>query len=401
MELYPDLVAMPPADLFFSREVLADGQTHLLLRFTAASWNAGEGPLELVGTPEPSGRTAVWQQIYDAPTGGQVVARRRLAADLIDHPQHRHFHLADYFGFSLTRRGPFGVSWSLPIGAGKLSSCVFDDVLVDQSSQRPSQYEWCRVERQGMSPGWGDIYDASLPDQWVDLGAGPLRDGTYALRVTVDPLERIDEGGRKTNNAAATTFLVRDGRIVGLPEPARCSLAGETAGPVGGMVELECMHFPEAATVAVYWDGRDPWAVPPHRPVASFVGAAAPVTVRFPGPEAPIGGHNVAAVVVGSEADAAAVIYGIEPSITVVAASLGRGLFVTLRGFGPEEVVAVTWQGATDGPARVTTSPRGSATVFIPASLGERPRRLRAVGEVSGAEVEVEVPASTPGPGRE
>jgi hypothetical protein len=177
-------------------------------------------------------------------------------------------------------------------------------------------------------------------------------------------------------------------------------LVGEAAGPVGEMVELECMHFPEGAPVAVHWDGRDPWAVPPHRPVAEFTGSTAPATVRFPVPDAPVGGHTVAAVVVGSEEEAAAVIYGVEPSIAVTAASLGRGLFVTLRGFGPEEAVAVTWQGATGEPAaRVTTSPRGSATVFVPASRGEGPRRLRAVGEVSGANVEIEVPASTSGPG--
>ena len=151
--LSPDLVALPPADLYFSREVLADGQAHLLLRFTATSWNAGEGPLELAGTPEPGG-IVVWQQIYDAPADGQVVARRRLAADLIDHPQHGHFHLADYFQFTLQRRGSFGVPRSLPIATGKLSSCVFDDVLIDQTNQPPRHYKGCGADTQGMSPGW-------------------------------------------------------------------------------------------------------------------------------------------------------------------------------------------------------------------------------------------------------
>ena len=69
--LLPDLVALPPTDLYLSREVLADGQTHLLLRFTATAWNAGEGRLELVAVPEPDGGSAVWQVLYDAPTGGR------------------------------------------------------------------------------------------------------------------------------------------------------------------------------------------------------------------------------------------------------------------------------------------------------------------------------------------
>jgi hypothetical protein len=398
--LYPDLVALPPADLYVSREVLADGRVHLLLRFTTTSWNSGEGRLELVGAPEPGGGIAVWQHIYDAPTGGQVVVRRRLAADFVDHPQHRHVHLADYVGFTLQRRGPFGIPWSLPIGAGKLSSCVFDDVLIDRAGQQPRTYEGCGVETQGLSPGWGDTYNASLPGQWVDLGPEPLPDGTYALRVTVDPLDRMDEGGRETNNAATTWFEVRDGRIGGTPEPARCALVGGATGPVGGTAELTCMHFPQRATVNVYWDGRDPWAEPPHPPVASFVGAAATrVTVRFPVPEATVGGHNVAAVVAEQEEVAAAVIYGVEPSITVARDRWDRGLIVTLRGFGPRETVVLSWQGASGASSavRMTTSLSGSAAAALPATLGGKPLRLRAVGEVSGAIIEAEIPGSTPG----
>ena len=175
------------------------------------------------------------------------------------------------------------------------------------------------------------------------------------LGLTVDPLDRIDEGGRETNNAATTSFEVRDGRIAGLPEPARCTLEGEAAGSVGETVELACMHFPEGASVYVYWDGRDPWAVPPQQPVASFAGAAAArVTVRFPVPEAPIGGHTVVAEVVGSEPGAAAVIYGVEPSLAVSPIPGDRAVLVTLRGFGPSEEVVLTWQGAM-----ATHRPRG------------------------------------------
>ncbi|MCD6032124.1 MAG: hypothetical protein K0S78_4306 [Thermomicrobiales bacterium] len=312
--LLPDLVTLRPTDLYLSREVLADGQTHLLLRFTATAWNAGEGRLELVAVPEPDGGSAVWQVLYDAPTGGQVVARRRLAADLVDHPQHHHIHLTDFFGFALHGQGPLGISWPVRGATGKLSSCVFDDILVDQSPPRPRQYRDCGAERQGLSPAWGDRYDASLPDQWVDLGAGPLRDGVYTLHVTVDPLDRIDEGGREANQAL-TTFVVRDGQIVGRPEPARCAVVGKAVGPVGASVELSCAHFPEGVPVAVYWDGWDPWAEPPLRPIANFVGAGATsVGVHVLVPEAPAGGHNVTAVAGGVGDEAATVIYAVEPA---------------------------------------------------------------------------------------
>ena len=76
----PDLVALPPTDLYLSREVLADGQTHLLLRFTATAWNAGEGRLELVGVPEPDGGSRGLASLLrraDRGTGGRPPAARR------------------------------------------------------------------------------------------------------------------------------------------------------------------------------------------------------------------------------------------------------------------------------------------------------------------------------------
>ncbi len=80
-------------------------------------------------------------------------------------------------------------------------------------------------------------------------------------------------------------------------------------------MELRCAHFPEGVPVAVYWDGWDPWAEPPLRPVASSSGAGAtPVEVTFPVPEAPAGGHNVTAVAGGVEEEAVTVIYAVAPA---------------------------------------------------------------------------------------
>ncbi len=315
--LYPDLIALPPADLYLSREVLADGTSHHLLRFSTTVANVGEGRLELRGAPAPGGGTVVWQHLYDAPGGGKLVTRLPVGADLVDHPQHRHVHFADFFGFTLMRQGLRGISWPLPGTNGKLSSCVFDAVLVDRTARESQHYRDCGPNLQGLSSGWGDIYDASLPDQWIDLGPDrgvpPLVDGTYTLRASADPLNHLDEGGREANNAAAVSFVVRDGRIVGQPEPARCTLMGAESGPVGATVTLSCAHFPLDALVEVHWDGPDPWAEPPLSPVAYFFAdGATPVTVSFPVPEAPVGGHTVVAVTTDLE-DAAAVIYAVEP----------------------------------------------------------------------------------------
>src|SRR5919197_4544678 len=59
---YPDLRSLPPYDLRLGSETV-DGSTHGVLRFSAAIWNAGQGPLELRG--EAAGeRTRVYQRIY-------------------------------------------------------------------------------------------------------------------------------------------------------------------------------------------------------------------------------------------------------------------------------------------------------------------------------------------------
>ena len=56
-----------------------------------------------------------------------------------------------------------------------------------------------RRERQGISPGWGDTYGASVRGHELNIEAVP--DARYALRSTADPENRILESDA-TNNAA-------------------------------------------------------------------------------------------------------------------------------------------------------------------------------------------------------
>jgi hypothetical protein len=43
-----------------------------------------------------------------------------------------------------------------------------------------------------MSVGWGDRYGYSLPGQWIDVD-GLTANGTYVLRITVNPGGRVAE----------------------------------------------------------------------------------------------------------------------------------------------------------------------------------------------------------------
>lgn len=291
---YPDLVARPPDHLYFSTELLDDGQEHVLLRFGTTTVNAGEGPLELTGDADAPSGEMVTQRVYDGLAGGNVVEEHPLALDLILHPQHHHFHLDRFADYELLR---VDQGTAVPTGqGGKQSSCVLDSRRFDGSGPDRKAYAECELDRQGLSVGWGDTYSASLPDQWIDLGDTPLADGVYILRYTVDPLGQIHEAGRTGNNAAETRFTVRDGAIAGQPEPPRCAVRSEDHGPPGATITLTCSHFPENAPAMIYWGEWDPWAID-MRPIERFISrGTTPVQATFTLPDVAPGGYMVSVV---------------------------------------------------------------------------------------------------------
>lgn len=316
---YPDLEALPPDDLYLSTEVLAEGEEHLLLRFSTSAANIGEGPLELAGSNEPGSGEDVAQVVYDSATDGTAVERVHLATDLIFHPEHHHFHLDNFATYELLREDANGDLVATGEG-GKQSSCLLDTLPMteDAPANAPSEryYSECELERQGISVGWKDVYAASLPDQWVDLGDEPLADGSYVLRYAVDPLQLIAEDGRTGNNVSETRFDVADGEIVGRPEPPRCMVEGDASGPVGSTVAVSCSHFPDDAPIEVHWDAWDPWDSDAE-PIATFSSQGVTAsTGTFQAPDVPPGSYAVAVVApdfVAQTYVSATVIYGVQP----------------------------------------------------------------------------------------
>jgi cysteine-rich repeat protein len=55
---------------------------------------------------------------------------------------------------------------------------------------------------QGISAGCADIYDTGLPCQYIDATDSGLPPGTYSVRVTVDPIDRLAESD-ETNNVTS------------------------------------------------------------------------------------------------------------------------------------------------------------------------------------------------------
>jgi hypothetical protein len=216
--LYPDLQTQLPSDLAFDTEMI-NGVNTWVLRFSNSVANLGEGRLELQGstvpqtTPKP-----VFQNLYDAPTGGNQTSHVEITEDTIYHPTHRHFHFPDFAAYSLLGATGSGFQPTGRVGT-KNTFCVMDTDPFDDP-EAPNQYG-CNQEFQGMSVGWGDTYGSNLADQWVVLGPvdespdAALPDGEYGLQSTADPQNLINEGGgsRETNNVTITYFTVVSGNI--------------------------------------------------------------------------------------------------------------------------------------------------------------------------------------------
>jgi hypothetical protein len=209
------LRTLPATDLRFD---VITGGTHVL-RFSNTIWNAGEGRLELQGDPRPNEEASkkIYQNLYDAPVGGKLTSHKQVASDFIYHPNHQHFHFANFASYLLLERDEQGVYRATTKKGTKTSFCIEDTSRLERTFA--SQYGSCGLALQGLTPGWADTYGWQLADQWIVLGDQPLADGEYAVQSTADPKGLLNEGerkidpARKTNNSAVTFFTVSAGQI--------------------------------------------------------------------------------------------------------------------------------------------------------------------------------------------
>lgn len=248
---YPDLFTTKPSSLYFSRVTMSDGVSHHVLRFSNTVWNVGEGRLELQGDPRASGGNAIFQNIYDAVSGGSRVAQFQVSSDLIYHPSHFHYHFSDFASYRLLQRDAAGAYRPTTLDGTKTSFCIIDYARLNASGPTAPRYTSCSGTLQGLSVGWGDTYVASLPEQWVDLGSAPLANGSYAVQSTVDPLGKLNEAGRTGNNVATTYFNVQNGVItIGSSTSPPPSGGGQVGRVVNtGGASLNCRATPVSGTV--------------------------------------------------------------------------------------------------------------------------------------------------------
>jgi hypothetical protein len=217
-ELIPNLRALPASELRL--ETTSDGT--ILLRFSATSWNAGEGPLELVAgeVDRGNGKQRVYQRIHSDDGSHRDV----LAGSFEWHEAHDHFHFDDYALYTLQPASAPGASERI---GSKTTFCVMDTDRVNHrlpgAPKRPV-YSTCGRDIQGMSVGWGDTYRYYLAGQEIDVTGLPA--GEYNLTVIIDPKDRLIELDDSDNSATV--------RIALDPEAGTVSVVGDDGGSSGG-----------------------------------------------------------------------------------------------------------------------------------------------------------------------
>ena len=181
-----------------------------LLRFTTVAGNLGRFPLEIAGTPtaDPltldAGQCTAWT--------GSACRERESVGAMIWHDAHRHWHFDDFALYELRRVLPSGtpdMSAQGRVGTGrKASFCLEDSQRANGEGAALTPYRTCSGVFQGISAGWADVYDASLPGQELPLDG--VADGRYALVVTLDPTDRLRERD-ETNNVASCVIEISGG----------------------------------------------------------------------------------------------------------------------------------------------------------------------------------------------
>jgi Lysyl oxidase len=204
--------APPPGESCYGSEKAEEG-AQTCLRFDQIYANVGEGPLEMrfaiPRDPASQART-ISQRIYRS-DGASF--EERAAGEWEFHEVHGHFH---YTGFGVSRLWATDATGAR-VGAGpvrtgdKVSFCIAD-IEIDAWAEKgngPRTYGTpeCLFPTesdaendylvQGQTPGWADVYDWFLPDQYIEVSG--VADGIYLLETIADPDNTILEANESNN----------------------------------------------------------------------------------------------------------------------------------------------------------------------------------------------------------
>lgn len=241
-----------------------------LLRFSSTMINLGRGPLEVRAYRASTGSPWNIDQVIRLGTGGfrrvDTTATMQYGGD-----GHGHWHvnrMVDVDLWSASRHGK----------GAKIGYCFFDTTIAGRTlpgfPRSPVYREsMCArrsglTSRMGISVGWGDRYQSSLPFQWVDITGFP--GGEYTIRAMVDARNQFIETSNINNctysrvrfNATGTAVsVVASGSTcpndwAGTPYEADAAWAFQTGLTGGCGTGLFCPNDRVTRAELATWLGR-------------------------------------------------------------------------------------------------------------------------------------------------
>jgi hypothetical protein len=186
--LLPDLYQRAPYDLAVVSSPKPDGM-HFRLGFASAVENVGSGPLLIVGHRTSTGEAAMRADQIVRLRGGSTRSIPDVGVlHYVVSDTHEHWHLERFDRYELR---PVGAVSAL-LDDRKTGFCLGDRyrvpsapsvaLLPRQTLCGPGEPELLRVV-EGLSPGYGDVYPASIEGQYLDVTGVPAGDYMLINRV--------------------------------------------------------------------------------------------------------------------------------------------------------------------------------------------------------------------------
>jgi hypothetical protein len=174
----------------------ADGRR--LLRFSAIIVNVGVGPFELRSRRTDTNSSWTSRQVIYNDAGGLRTVDTPSVQLVYGGDGHNHWHVKDLEKYRLV---PLDNTSGERIGQ-KAAFCFFDNyqykLALPGAPQAAVYRRWgCGTRgslrlKTGLSVGWGDNYQWSLPDQYIETSGLP--NGTYRLWATADQATKEKAG---------------------------------------------------------------------------------------------------------------------------------------------------------------------------------------------------------------
>jgi hypothetical protein len=146
--------------------VLAPG-TRRLLHFAVETPNLGDGDMVL-GVPDPNNPTFVYSAC------------------------HRHYHFVGYAEYRLVDQDGGEAA-----AGRKQAFCLLDTERYQEDDPTVARSPKYSCDLQGIQRGWADVYDTSLPCQFIDVT--DVADGTYTLEIRLNRNETLLEKSYDNN----------------------------------------------------------------------------------------------------------------------------------------------------------------------------------------------------------